>query len=530
MAAATVLAFCALAAVAGCPDEVRLGVISDTHVTGAESAAELGRALAFLRDRHVDAVLHCGDITDFGYLDELKAFADVWRRTMPAEVRLVVTLGNRDLSDTNKLSAERRKADCQRLICADPSRALGEILGIAGGVGIRATTVRGIGIVAADWKHEGELEDFLLAHPEVRPTGRPFVCLQHPHPAGTVFGWGARDARDVTTCILKMFPAAWSFSGHSHEPFAHAGSLWRGEFTAAAAGSYFLGSGYGGHGREVSVLNVGERRVRFDRFDLRTGASSSSIWEAGPRRSVPSDGGVFVQWNVGHFCRGRGSGPALSPDEAAELASAWRRALAQTGAELVGVCEYSPSVDRAGGTPARESVFGDFAGFAAGSQRDYQCNALAGRCQLRNARSGDYARQVQKTYWQAAETEFAGVATTVVETHLDFADAEVRRAQIEELIRLFGSCRHVIVSGDFNVAETCEYAAFERAGFRLANAGRYGELPTHRRRKVGLTPSIDNVMVRGFDILDVSLADEPLALGDHRALRCVLRPFDNQGR
>lgn len=504
--------------------EVRLGVISDTHVTGPKSAEELGKALAFLRDRRVDAVLHCGDITDFGYRDELRAFADVWRRTMPANVQLVVALGNRDLSDTNKLSPERRQADRDRLICADPSGALKDVLGVIGGAGIRGTTVKGVGVVAADWKHEGGLEDFLMAHPELRPTGRPFVCIQHPHPAGTVFGWGARGAKDVTTCILKLFPRAWSFSGHSHEPFTHGGSLWRGEFTAAAAGSYFLGSGFGGYGREVSVLTVGKRQVRLDRFDLRSGAASSSSWEEESQTFVPDGVGVFVQWNVGHFCRGRGSEPTLTSAEAVAVAADWRRVLAETGAELVGVCEYSAAVD-AVGTSARQTVFGGFASFEAGSQRDYQCNALAGKGTFRNVRSGEYARRVQKTYWQAAETTFAGVETTVVETHLDFADAEIRRTQVEELIRLFGNCPRVIISGDFNVAEPYEFAAFARAGFRLANAGGFGEFPTHRRRKVDLTPVIDNVMVRGFDILDVSVVDEPLRFSDHRALRCALRPL-----
>ena len=47
---------------------VRLGVISDTHVTGPESVARLAAAFRFLRDRGVEAVLHCGDVTDRGTL------------------------------------------------------------------------------------------------------------------------------------------------------------------------------------------------------------------------------------------------------------------------------------------------------------------------------------------------------------------------------------------------------------------------------------------------------------------------------
>ena len=55
---------------------VRFGIISDTHVTGPESVKELAGAFAFLRDKGVDAVIHCGDMTDFGYLHQLEAFAE----------------------------------------------------------------------------------------------------------------------------------------------------------------------------------------------------------------------------------------------------------------------------------------------------------------------------------------------------------------------------------------------------------------------------------------------------------------------
>ena len=54
---------------------VRLGVISDTHVTGPESVERLAAAFRFLRDRGVDAVLHCGDVTDWGTLEQLDVFA-----------------------------------------------------------------------------------------------------------------------------------------------------------------------------------------------------------------------------------------------------------------------------------------------------------------------------------------------------------------------------------------------------------------------------------------------------------------------
>ena len=91
---------------------VRLGVISDTHVTGPESVARLAAAFRFLRDRGVEAVLHCGDVTDRGTLEQLDAFAAAWRSVFDSKTRFVVALGNRDMMDSGKISdAERRFCD-----------------------------------------------------------------------------------------------------------------------------------------------------------------------------------------------------------------------------------------------------------------------------------------------------------------------------------------------------------------------------------------------------------------------------------
>ena len=57
-----------------------------------------------------------------------------------------------------------------------------------------------------------------------------------------------------------------------------------------------------------------------------------------------------------------------------------------------------------------------------------------------------------------------------------------------------------------------------------ANAANFGHFPTHRRRKLGLTPAIDNVFVRGLRIVEVCLGDYALSLSDHRPLAVRLAP------
>ena len=94
---------CRNAVAGGVP--VRFGIISDTHVTGPESIEELARAFAFLRDKGVDAVIHCGDMTDFGYIYQLEAFAEAWKRAMPDGIPLIPVLGNRDVTATKRFQA-----------------------------------------------------------------------------------------------------------------------------------------------------------------------------------------------------------------------------------------------------------------------------------------------------------------------------------------------------------------------------------------------------------------------------------------
>ena len=58
---------------------VKVGVVSDSHVTAdPASAVPLGRALASMSRKGVDVVVHAGDITDTGTLDELRNVVAVW--------------------------------------------------------------------------------------------------------------------------------------------------------------------------------------------------------------------------------------------------------------------------------------------------------------------------------------------------------------------------------------------------------------------------------------------------------------------
>ena len=80
----------------------------------------------------------------------------------------------------------------------------------------------------------------------------------------------------------------------------------------------------------------------------------------------------------------------------------------------------------------------------------------------------------------------------------------------------------MIISGDFNVSHEEEFAPFARKGFAMANASSFGRFRTHRRRDTFYTTAIDNIFVKGFDILDAWTDDDSMLLSDHRILLCRL--------
>ena len=82
-----------------------VGIVSDTHlITDREGRLAWSRgpdfnvleagnpakyfaaALKYFRDENVDAVMHCGDITDSGQIREMEAAAALWRRAFPNDL------------------------------------------------------------------------------------------------------------------------------------------------------------------------------------------------------------------------------------------------------------------------------------------------------------------------------------------------------------------------------------------------------------------------------------------------------------
>lgn len=245
---------------------LRFGVVSDIHARlagdGKSLVPGLGvetfeAALTAFRDWGADAVVVAGDFTDSGLVRELEAVAAAWFRVFPGDrapdgrkVERVFVLGNHDaygLVNGRRVFADdatlRREA-----IEPDPEGAWRRCFG-EDYEPFFTKSVKGFDFFCAHWKPgvwcNGYAEtgcagcgEAFRAKMEKCDPSRPFFYVQHPHPAGTVYGrcaWGT-DGGEATS-LLSLFPNAMAFSGHSHEPLANEKSIWRGDFTSVATGS-----------------------------------------------------------------------------------------------------------------------------------------------------------------------------------------------------------------------------------------------------------------------------------------------------
>lgn len=66
-------------------EKLKVGILSDIHITDAESAKTFRHALEYFRDRHADGVIIAGDMADWGIESQLKIVADTWFEVFPED-------------------------------------------------------------------------------------------------------------------------------------------------------------------------------------------------------------------------------------------------------------------------------------------------------------------------------------------------------------------------------------------------------------------------------------------------------------
>lgn len=236
---------------------LKIGVVSDVHITTPESTSNIRRAFTWFRDRGADGVMIAGDMADYGTVDQLELVAKTWYEVFPDDkapdgrhVEKLFVYGNHDV-----------EAWCYGYVKkVRPGLDAGSPLTIAHDVAgtwkrvfhedyspIWIKDVKGYKFVGCHHPAPGTgggcysktaVDDFLQAHKGELLGARPFFYTQHLHPKATCsapWTWGQDPGH--TTAALAKFPNCVAFSGHSHTPLRDERTIWQGEFTSVGTAS-----------------------------------------------------------------------------------------------------------------------------------------------------------------------------------------------------------------------------------------------------------------------------------------------------
>ena len=228
-----------------------IGIVSDIHLRGADTAETFIHALERFRGFEVDGVIIAGDMADQGLLPQLQVVADAWFKVFPKNKGIngkrtepLFVYGNHDveahtwggtIKSVGKETAEvqgigPQRAKAWKQCFKEPYQP------------IWMKTIKGYHFIGAHWQNQNNvpgLEEFLEKHnAELTADGKPFFYIQHAHPKDTcncAWAWGRDDG--TVTRLLSKYPNAVAFSGHSHSPLDDDRDLWQGSFTSIGTSS-----------------------------------------------------------------------------------------------------------------------------------------------------------------------------------------------------------------------------------------------------------------------------------------------------
>ena len=309
------LAFCTGSAMAGgvadavLSDAPRLkvGILSDIHLSDEAHRPSKAfvrmfeKTLRFYRDEGVDAVVIAGDLTNGGWMSEMRVVVEAWKRAFaggPEPVRVFVT-GNHE-----KVFFEKAKAagKLDAAACADALyndiRANWKALFGEEWSPFFIKRVKGFAFVGAHWGEnldEKALRGFMDAHRAELSGTKPFFFVQHAHPKNTCYGPTAWDQANggATATVLSGYPNAVAFSGHTHYSLVDERSVWQGGFTSIGTAAlrcvYLPDSGHENSGAKKRMtwmrggsqgmlMRVFADRLCLARYDLATMARLGEDW------------------------------------------------------------------------------------------------------------------------------------------------------------------------------------------------------------------------------------------------------------
>jgi len=234
----------------------------------------------------------------------------------------------------------------------------------------------------------------------------------------------------------------------------------------------------------------------------------------------------YVHWNIGHFALGLAPRTAIEAPDSSARAAAYRAQIERLHPDFLGLSEFEPEFDKSGRLATNE-VFAAFPTKLVGPKNNYQCNAMFTRFPCVRHEIVDYEVRRQRTYFIDSVFIFGTNEVHVVQSHLDWYRGEdgktpYARGQMHQLIERFKDASYVIIAADFNMWKVADYAPFVKAGYTVANGGADGHLNTYGNNLREAERVLDNIVVKGFDVQGIFVADNNRKLSDHKIFGCNL--------
>ena len=245
LGAAVALGSCAVGGTGAAAPRLKVGIVTDTHIQVDAEAFE--KALRYFRDCGVDAVLHDGDISDWGVVSGWRLAAEAWERVFPGnrapdgrEVVKLFTTGNHDFEGVKYWDQEEEMlangiSKDELLVDHDLPTQWKKHFGLEFAPIVR-WNVKGYDFIAAHWGHHAEIVPWMKAHGGELDPSRPFFYFQHVQPDGTVAAGCSGDGGTAMRAF-SGFPNAVVIGGHTHLSLTDGHQIWQGPFTAICAGT-----------------------------------------------------------------------------------------------------------------------------------------------------------------------------------------------------------------------------------------------------------------------------------------------------
>ncbi len=264
------------------PVRLRLGVISDIHITDWASTEPFKAVLREFDRLGADGVIVCGDLADYGVIPQLEHVAKAWFEVFPdgrgSDGRPVANLMHYGDHDTRGATYRRCKPcvkmfpdedEMKKVIIRwNDRKALWERCFREPWAPIVHKRVKGYDFVLSHFTQGEEgnergdntpgLAEF-MAGLNLDPN-RPFFHSQHRVYRNTACGphvWGQEDGSTGALFAAK-YPNAIAFCGHSHQCAVNDQCVWQGAFTAIEVPSLRY------------CVTLGGRENGFSGFDRKT--------------------------------------------------------------------------------------------------------------------------------------------------------------------------------------------------------------------------------------------------------------------